>query len=188
MKTRQRAAYRYTPYFCEENVWWLAQSLIDEGMAPAQLEVLLFASPGAGVLLRQQRLAPPGELLQWDYHVVLLCRGGDGDGDWIFDFDSRLPFPSVAGDYLRETFPDQAGLPATLRTRVRRIPAAAYLRRFWSDRKHMVGLRAQSEFPDYPPLGPADPALRIALQDYRDTARALDDGSVVCLLTECGLA
>lgn len=186
METWQRTAFRYTPYFCEENIWWLARALLDEGIEPGQLEVLLFSNPSRSVVLRNQRLAPPGEMLQWDYHVVLLCRCGDGA--WIFDFDSDLDFPTDARDYLRSTFPNQAALPPHLRGSVRRIPADAYLRRFGSDRGHMRGTCPESAFPPYPPIEPADARDRIDLQDYWDMHKALPDGSRVCTVTEFQVA
>ena len=176
MQTFQREACRYAPYFCEENIWWLAKSLLDSGTDAAHMTVLLFTNPTQSVALLNQRAAPQGRLITWDYHVVLQARLHDGM--YIFDFDTRLSFPSPSEDYLRHTFPPQTTLPDRYRAWVRSIPAATYLHRFSSDRSHMTGVIPQSEFPDYPPiLAPKTEA--IDLSAYRDLEASLDDGSEV---------
>ena len=172
-----RRRYRYTPYFCEENVWWLADSLCRQGADVGDLAVWVFSNRDASIALLNQRAAAAGSLMAWDYHVVL-ARVGPG-GCQVFDFDSRLPFPSSGLVYLTGTFPRQHRLPARWRTWVRRIPADAFLRRFWSDRSHMRGHLPTSEFPDYPAIQPPDRDAPIGLADYRDIDRQLDDGSVV---------
>jgi len=176
MQEFQREAFRYTPYFCEENIWWLAKSLPDSGADTQQMKVLLFTNPSESVALLNQRAAPSGRLITWDYHLVL--QAGFPEGVYIFDLDTRLFFPSPVKDYLRNTFPPQATLPERYRAWVRSIPADTYLRRFSSDRSHMTGVVAQSEFPDYPPIL-APQAKAIDLSAYRDITRALDDGSQV---------
>lgn len=172
-----RTRYRYTPYFCEENIWWLAHALCADGGEPAPLSIWLFSNRAASIAMQHQRAASVGALMAWDYHVVLTTTAEAGLE--VFDFDTRLAFPSPAVTYLRQTFPLQQGLPAKWRTWVREIPAAAYLERFWSDRSHMQGHVPPTAFPDYPVIRPQDPRSAIALADYRDIDRRLDDGSAV---------
>ena len=177
MANFQREAFRYTAFFCEENVWWLVQDLFSRGVDRQAARVLLFSNPQRSIVAMNQRAAEPGGALVWDYHVVL--RASLGEQDWIFDFDSRLPFPTPASDSLNATFPAQDRLPGVYRTDVRVIPAAAYLARFCSDRSHMRGILPASDFPDYPIICPDAGVPAIALAEYRNLDVSLDDGSVV---------
>ncbi len=119
-----RDTLRYTPLFCEENIWWLARTLVDRGVDPGTLQVWFLTNHARSIVLLEQR-AGKGRALAWDYHVVL--QASAGDGQWIFDFDSRLGFPVPIAEYLRRGFPRQAALPMRFRTWVRRVPAADYL-------------------------------------------------------------
>lgn len=177
MMVDPRETHRYTPYFCEENVWWLAAEMADRGVDPSDLSVLLFTNPNASIAVRHQRAAPPGAWMAWDYHVVLSAP--DAGGFAVYDLDSRLPFPSQQSDYLSATFSEQRRLPARWQSLVRRIPGDAYLNRFCSDRSHMLGRLPRSAFPNYPAICPGDRSSAILLAEYRDMTRELDDGSVV---------
>lgn len=161
----------YTARFCEENVWWLTRRLAESGVAAADMDVIFLTNPSMSVLLLQQRAAPPGQPVVWDYHVVLRLR--DAEGNWVLDRDSRLPCPLPCADYLDATFPPQAGLRPDLRTWTREIPAADYLARFRSDRSHMVGRIADADFPSYPPLEPAPGSPAVDLAGYWDFRRDL---------------
>lgn len=177
MTTFHRSAYRYTTYFCEENIWWLVNTLIEQDIDAEGLEVWLLSNKRKCNLLFSQRSSAADEPVCWDYHVVLdaLIDGGNV----VFDFDTRLPFPVAREIYLRQTFAGQSQLHPTLRTRVRRIPAATYVSRFSSDRSHMVGKLPTASFPSYTPIRPADASRAIPLQAYWDLERNLDDGSCV---------
>ena len=177
-----RDQHRYTPHFCEENIWWLAWTLRNDGVAMSAMRIWLFSNADASVALLNQRAAPVGGVMAWDYHVVLVVE--QGGRRRVFDFDTRLAFPSVASDYLANAFPPQRQLPGKWRTWVREIPAAAYLSRFYSDRRHMQGHVPASAFPDYPPIKPQDRRRAIPLANYRDMSRDLDDGSVVMSLEQ----
>ena len=172
----------YTPYFCEENIWWLARKQIDNGLPPAALHVLFFSNANQSALMLNQKSAAPGQPLAWDYHVVLLVV--DDDGSWIMDPDSRLPSPTPAGTYMARSFPQQALLPASYRTLVRIIPADRYCERFYSDRSHMLGCLPAESFPHYPMIRPAQDAKPITLAEYRNFSAALDDGSRIVPLGE----
>ena len=91
MQNFRREDYTYTRYFCEENIWLLAKSLIDRGIPADDLQVLILSTPSESVVLFNQRAAPEGAPLSWDYHVILQATL-DGH-PYIFDFDSRLAFP-----------------------------------------------------------------------------------------------
>ena len=180
MKPYRRDAFRYTALFCEENIWHLAHDLIEQGIDASRLRVLFFSNPWESIVLFNQRHAEPGEPAAWDYHVVLQAEL-DGE-DWIFDLDTRLPFPMPRDAYLAGTFPPQAALPARYRTQVRAIPAASYLAHFYSDRSHMIGHIPANAFPDYPIIQPTPGTAAIPLGDYRDMHKTLPDGSSVLTL------
>jgi hypothetical protein len=177
MELPERDRIRYTPLFCEENIWWLARSMVDQGFDPDDLKVLFLSNAWQSVVLAKQRAAALGRLVIWDYHVVLQARL-DGD-EFIFDPDSRLGFPEPLAGYLRQTFPVQAELPERMRTWVRSIPAASYLGHFRSDRRHMLGRIPLSAYPDYAIILPPVGARCIDLGEYRDMHKALADGSIV---------
>ena len=168
---------RYTALFCEENVWWLVRDLVDRGFAAQSIDAVLFSNRPRQVRLRHQRVAVPGATVAWDYHAVVLLR--EGGRAWIFDLDSRLPFPSPASHYLESTFSAERGLSDTLRALARVVPAASYLARFHSERRHMLGQVPAQAFPDYPPITAPAENRPITLLDYLDLDRLLDDGSRV---------
>lgn len=175
-----RESCRYTPLFCEENVWWLARRLIDDGNHPDRLTVWLMSNPTGTCLMCRQLAGGEDGLVAWDYHVALQCR--DDTGDWIYDLDSQLPFPAPTARYLHETFPVQSRLPAHLRTTLRLIPAQDFLAYFWSDRSHMRGRIPPAAFPDYPIIAPPADKPRISLGEYRDpTCQPGDRSRVVAL-------
>lgn len=176
------AGIPYSPLFCEENIWWLARRQLADGVSVEDLTVVFITNASEQAMLMQQRAAPHGQPLCWDYHVVL--RRHEAAADLIFDLDTRLALPTSTAVYLRATFPAEEDLLPALRSWVRLVPAQTYLARFHSDRRHMRGRIAESAFPDYPPITVDNPGERIDLADYRDLARQLDDGSRVLTVTE----
>lgn len=178
----QRSDFRYTALFCEENVWWLAHELAARGIPLGHLHVLLISNRWESVVLREQRAAPPGRPMAWDYHVVLAFAADDAD--WILDLDTRLAFPCVAATYFDMTFPPQQQLPERYRARVRTIPAAAYLEHFHSDRAHMRGRIAAGAFPAWPIITPRDGVAPLTLASCRDIDRPLGPEDRVQTLEE----
>jgi hypothetical protein len=166
----------YTPLFCEENIWQLLRLVVEAGVEPDALRVLLISNAERRVaLLRQRRGNGPHGLVVWDYHVVLrsLARGGD----LIYDYDTTLPFPTASADYLAATFPAEAAVAPPFRAQLREIPGDSYLRRFWSDRSHMAGQVPAEAFPPWTPiLATHEP---IALHHWWDMGRDTADGSSV---------
>lgn len=173
----QPEQFRYTRYFCEENIWWLARSLLDDGRITETSRVWLITNPSESILLFNQLAARPGQAVTWDYHVILLA---DPAGSaTILDFDTRLGFAIPQDDYLHATFPVQSALPEHYRAWVRSIPVLGYLEHFGSDRSHMRGHLPPDEYPDYPCIQPADETAMISLARYRDLEADLRDGSRV---------
>ena len=125
----RRQSFRYHPFYCEENVWWLC----NEAMPSAATAYAVFVVNAFGHCpFAGQRAVPEGRLVWWDYHVVVL----DADNR-IWDLDTRLGLPLPARDWLAGSFPFLDRLPAELMPRFRLIPCADYHRDFASDRSHM---------------------------------------------------
>ena len=173
----ERDDFRYTAYFCEENIWWLAHDLVARGISPTDMQVLLLTNDAQSIAYLNQRSAPAGAMMLWDYHVVLQATV-DGDPR-ILDFDTRLSFCTLADEYLARSLPVQSELPGELRARARIIPAASYLKHFYSDRSHMRGLLPESRFPSYPIIQPADGNRPVDLAEYRDLEQDTGDDSRV---------
>jgi hypothetical protein len=122
------AGFDHQPYWCEENIWRLCR---DPRVAGERL-VAVIASESGLVRVAHQRAADGGTV-EWDYHVVLLVRAGDG---WmIWDLDSTLGLGVPAAAYLDATFAPP--IPPALAPRFRLIAADDWLASFSSDRSHM---------------------------------------------------
>lgn len=178
----KRSDFHYTAFFCEENIWLLAKALADQRYDIDKMQVLFLANPVNSLPVYQQLLAPAGQPVYWDYHVILLLTMPDSA--YLFDLDSRLDFPCEQFTYLQRSFYDQQHWPEKLKPRVRIIPAGSYLRHFSSDRSHMRNLLPASEFPDYPPIQAAAGDNPVTLADYRNFKLQLDDGSQTGLLQD----
>ncbi|MCR9160090.1 MAG: hypothetical protein ACE37F_37795 [Nannocystaceae bacterium] len=120
-------APRYCPFYCEENVWHLAN---DPQVGQGPRHVLLISNAARQVALWQQRAgaAENGGLVVWDYHVVLTCAAK------VWDLDSRLAQGVVLAEYLAQTF---RGAPERFAPAFRVMPAEVYRDALASDRRHM---------------------------------------------------
>lgn len=177
----------YQPFFCEENITKLCTR---EEFGQHSMWALFITNAGRTCVCEQQRTAEPGEPTLWDYHVVALTYGagppeasgasatlphGESPLDakppggwWCWDFDTRLPFPAPAEDYLRQTFGGARNYPPSLWPRFRLVEREQLLALFSSDRQHMV---VDSEWlkppPPWPPIlnGPPTLSRFLDLQD-----------------------
>ncbi|KAH8108170.1 N-terminal glutamine amidase-domain-containing protein [Cristinia sonorae] len=104
------------------------------------------------------------DIVVWDYHVVLVVRprleptlhqqdsGDNGSSDtnrnpespesWIYDFDTRLPMPYRAAEYMMNSFPYAFQGKDVIDPRYvslfRVVSIQDYLDHFASDRSHMI--------------------------------------------------
>lgn len=148
----------YAPFYCEENVLRLCPSLEAEAFA------VLVTNPAHCVEMRRQRAAGSGDgAIVWDYHAFALSRG---DPWLVRDFDSTLPWPCEAGEYLRLSFPTDA-VHAPL---FRLVRAHDYARAFRSDRSHMRTSDGGWSAPP-PPWPAADAPGGVPLAELLDPAR-----------------
>ena len=157
----------YQPFWCEENIWHLAQDPATAG-DPAVKErfVVVITGAGAQVACWQQKAGIAGGPILWDYHVVLAVHS---DGWRIWDLDGRLGCPVAARAWLDATFPFPRLVPARFQPRFALIPADEYVRTFGSDRGHMRA--ADGSWQQPPPPWPALAGQGMTLTDVITRAR-----------------
>ena len=163
MKNFNKADYYYTSLFCEENIWHLAQSLINESITESAIHIIFLSNKNQQIALFNQLSAAKEHAVIWDYHVVLVVKMKGSH--YLFDFDSRLPFVSHYESYLKHSLPNN--INPVYRSQFRIIPAKIYLDNFYSDRSHMDNIIADSNFPDTPCIL-SDSTTKIDLKDLFD--------------------
>jgi len=97
--------YSYTPYYCEENIYLLANTFSqDPSISQAwEISVVFISNRTKTVALWNQKLCVDPEYpVLWDYHCVLVLRSRKHDtasslgnseqssASWIYDYDSCL--------------------------------------------------------------------------------------------------
>jgi hypothetical protein len=158
------SSYRYTPFYCEENVYHLASHA---HFAEKQRQVVFISNRIKMVLFLNQRAGKEYGTVLWDYHVVLLTC----DSQWlVWDLDSHLSFPVTIDEYLIGTF---GYLDKHYRSRLSHFPysiqetkvytplfklidADLYLETFASNRVHMLDKNGayRSPPPPWPKIHP----------------------------------
>ena len=140
---------KYCPFYCEENIWHLAQA---PEFAGVETLVALVSNPGHTCLFWDQRVCQAkDEPVLWDYHVVLLARRPE----WVvYDLDTQLPFPINADTYLAHTFRGEGVIPPAYEPRFVLFEGADYVNTFASDRSHMLDKDGQwlAPPPKWPPV------------------------------------
>lgn len=164
-----RNDYLYTPLFCEENIWHLAQALIKTGIKVNQLTIIFLSNKNKRIALKNQRATELGQTIVWDYHVILMVN--IKDQVYILDFDSRLNFPEKIESYLSNSFS-----PYFSKNHIcqfRSIAAQHYLDYFYSDRSHMKGMIKDSDYPAYPAIMPKlEQAMSLSeLSDFKNEVK-----------------
>jgi protein N-terminal glutamine amidohydrolase len=162
---------RYTAFYCEENIWHLA----NDGMVSS---VIFIANPQQQVACFAQRQAEqPSWPTLWDYHVV----AAEGRSDvMIWDLDSALPCPCPAAEYFAATFPV---LPARFQRFApwfRICSSSDFLQNFSSDRRHMRAPDGtwQKAPPPWPCIG-SNLANPHSLDQFTDFSTSRTIGTVV---------
>mmetsp|Transcript_9431 Transcript_9431/g.12328 ORF Transcript_9431/g.12328 Transcript_9431/m.12328 type:complete len:135 (-) Transcript_9431:274-678(-) len=108
-----RESCEYTRQYCEENVWHLCRSFLEEHPAVPAFAVWV-SNPSRTVAVWQQKISADEDTpVVWDYHVVLLA--DCGEQRYIFDLDTTLPFPCEASFYNARAFRPEAMLQPTYR-------------------------------------------------------------------------
>jgi hypothetical protein len=169
--------FLHQPFWCEENVWHLAQHAATQ--APERL-VLVLTGAGAQVACWHQKAGDPGRPILWDYHVVLATRT-DARGWQVWDLDSRVGIPVEARAWLQATFPAPDQVPRPYQPRFAAIPADDYVRGFGSDRAHMRDSDGSwmQQPPPWPTIAGGGLTLTEALEQAR---RGLDLAKIAARL------
>jgi hypothetical protein len=146
----------YWPCYCEENVWHACGT---PDVDARETVAMVISNAARTVAFGGQRAAPPGELLIWDYHVVVFRRV---ESVWqVFDPDCRLGPDPCAERWLAASFPALEASQAAYRPLFRWVPAELYRRELRSDRSHMrTGDGWQSSPPPWPPIGEGTNLMR----------------------------
>jgi hypothetical protein len=124
--------FQYTPFYCEENIWYLAQ---EECFRGHETMIAIISGKGRYRRLWFQRSAEnPESPVYWDYHAILLSYQ---NGWQVWDLDTTLELPSPAYTYFCKTFLQSNIDVENTDVILRLIPADDYVRGFSSDRSHM---------------------------------------------------
>ncbi|CAA6662132.1 unnamed protein product [Spirodela intermedia] len=137
-------SFTYTPFYCEENVYFLCKKLSLFGIADPKsndlFAVFISNEEKQVPLFRQKASKRVDGLVVWDYHVICIQSRRDGEGrvkHVVWDLDSNLPFPLDLSDYMAETIRPLLSSSFTLDRYFRVIHAPIFLQSFASDRSHM---------------------------------------------------
>ncbi len=170
LATNMDGPTHYWPYYCEENVWHAAA----DPLAAGRVAYALFVSnEQCRVAMWEQRAAPRGEAILWDYHVALLEREDD---DWtVFDPDCRVAERLPADEWIERSF---GPLPAAAREFApcfRLVAADTYRRELCSDRGHMRrGEEWRAPPPPWPAIGAGSNLMRFVDMETSFRGRVLD--------------
>lgn len=158
---------KYHPRYCEENVWHLLGDA--EPLELAEAFAVVISNPRGRVAMWHQREVEPGEVIAWDYHVVVIAESETG-GQWqLWDFDTRLGFPIDLHVYLLSSFATVGIQPPEFDPLFRVLPAADFRAHLCSDRSHMRDERGEwlRPPPPWPMIGTGQPNLN-RLRDMSD--------------------
>ncbi|KAK0596193.1 hypothetical protein LWI29_013509 [Acer saccharum] len=149
--------FDHTPFYCEENVYFLCKKLCANGVADADgSDLYADFSVLVEIPLWHQKASKRADgVILWDYHAVCIQRKGGGDSPClVWDLDSSLPFPSPLASYVSETIRPSFQLFSEYRRCFRILHAPIFLRSFASDRKHMKDPTGNwiAEPPSYEPI------------------------------------
>jgi protein N-terminal glutamine amidohydrolase len=134
MTTPTADGFRYQPFYCEENVWWLLQ---EEALGVPRYAVFV-TNRRKQCPIWGQRAGPVDGCVVWDYHVVALTPARVSEPPRVWDLDSRLGFGIALDRYLDATFPlNQIPEAAPFAAQFRVVEAEELLALFRSDRSHM---------------------------------------------------
>ncbi|KAK0598750.1 hypothetical protein LWI29_037622 [Acer saccharum] len=147
--------FDHTPFYCEENVYFLCKKLCANGVADADgsdLYVVFISNEKKQIPLWHQKASKIADgVILWDYHAR---KRGDDSPCLVWDLDSSLPFPSPLASYVLETIQPSFQLFSEYRRCFRIVHAPIFLRSFASDRRHMKDPTGNwiAEPPSYEPI------------------------------------
>jgi len=169
--------FYYTPLFCEENIWYLARSLIQQNIDAEKLSIAFIGNPEEHVAIFNQKTAQNNQPVIWDYHVILIRH--DQYPALVYDFDSLCPFPVELDQYLNACFPSSIKIHPEYQAQFRLVPTSLFLSQFYSDRSHMLGVIKKENFPDYPLIKPSANKDIVSLDQYINFKQLLFDNEKI---------
>ncbi|XP_057784714.1 protein N-terminal glutamine amidohydrolase [Salvia miltiorrhiza] len=136
------ARFQHTPYYCEENIYFLCKKLSEDGIAKpdgSDLFVVFISNEKNQIPLWHQRASHRADgVILWDYHVICVqSRKETSLPHLVWDLDSSLPFPSPLATYVAETVRPSFQLFSEFQRVFRIVHAPIFLKSFASDRRHM---------------------------------------------------
>ncbi|XP_062181357.1 protein N-terminal glutamine amidohydrolase-like [Phragmites australis] len=154
------SSFTHTPFYCEENVYFLCKELIRIGVAdPAgtDLYIVFISNEEMKVPLWHQKASHSDDVfVLWDYHVICIeVKRNKGEVlDLVWDLDSNLPFPSPFLQYVSGAIRPLSFGDSIYRRLFRVIQAPMFLRSFASDRSRMKDLKGNwiQLPPEYEPI------------------------------------
>ncbi len=152
-----RSSYKYTPFYCEENVWHLVRN---KHFHKYERYVVFISNHLRKVFFLNQQAGDEYGGILWDYHVILLTFN---EKWYVWDMDTRLSFPCELEHYLDSTFGYTDGekgewvhprytleVIQSYRPLFKLIEARVYSTRFASNRTHMLDERGNYRNPPPP--------------------------------------
>ncbi|KAG2182191.1 hypothetical protein INT43_007118, partial [Umbelopsis isabellina] len=134
-----RAELLYTRCYCEENIYQLCRWVkATKENVLGDLTVVFISNPLRRIPIWEQSSSVEGNFLIWDYHVILVHFKDEVDESLVYDFDTRLAFPTPIKKYVWLSFRPDLLLNEQFERYFRLIPAKDFLSHFASDRSHMV--------------------------------------------------
>jgi protein N-terminal glutamine amidohydrolase len=136
----------YTECYCEENVY---QFLKQQNDIERFIVVFITNQAKRTPIWCQTASTRPDGVVVWDYHCIAARLQSAHQATAIYDFDTTLPNPCTAHEYITSALPP---LPDGVIPRLYRcVPAKLYLDRFASDRSHMLRAGSAADYISPPP-------------------------------------
>lgn len=160
--------FKYSPNFCEENIWHLCKN---PALAGFSKKVLIVSNSRSYCPFKFQKSINNDEIVWWNYHVILLA--STSGFTFIYDFDSTLTLPSEGSEYIRLTFGETVNFPTELLPCFKVLDASDYLNSFVSDRSHMRDKDGNwlSPPPHWPSIGKNGDLPLPALTDFSQSSK-----------------
>ncbi|GAB4843861.1 Protein N-terminal glutamine amidohydrolase [Ancistrocladus abbreviatus] len=151
--------FDHTPFYCEENVYFLCKKLCTSGIAEAQgsdLFVVFISNDKGQIPLWHQKASHRADgVILWDYHAICIQKKRDGNSPHlVWDLDSSLQLPSPLNVYVAETIRPSFQLFPEFQRFFRIVHAPVFLHSFASDRRHMKDSNGNwtAQPPPYDPI------------------------------------
>ncbi|KAI6649353.1 Protein N-terminal glutamine amidohydrolase isoform X1 [Oopsacas minuta] len=149
-------ALPYTKFYCEENIWKLAEHISNKCTDFSKCYVIISSNDKKKVPFFHHKTGKAENMYMqiWDYHLIIIWKESK-EQIVVYDLDTNLPFPMVFDQYKQlHLQPDIMNrMTADFQRSYRILKAQDFLNYFASDRSHMI----ESNGSYYAPPPPHDP-------------------------------